>query len=368
MLVPSPIAPVFIGYRRADTGHAAGRLRDSLEAQGHEVWFDLDQIRKGVPYRTKITSALRECEVALILIGPQWVTVTGRDGGRRIDDPDDDVRMEVELALARPDLTLVPVLVDQAPMPRREEMPGDLRGICELNGAALTQETWPYCVKDLHEAIQHSARRGWRAWGEALVVAAAAAVPGALLAAAHFLRTDNKHLSASENTLRLMAQRGALWALIMGPVIAWVALRRPGHRWGPALRAGLLWGGLFGLLGAFVHGVLTYHLAAGTWAGWGVEGDNLKHVRSATYALGVAITGAGIGALIGAAWNPQGVKRGLLAGMLTGGALGWFVHDVIHDKSTNAKILTSILIAVGVVGVTVATEWLTRALTTRGSP
>jgi hypothetical protein len=367
MLVPSPIAPVFIGYRRADTGYAAGRLRDALEAHGHQVWFDLDRIRIGVPYRAKIAEALRECEVALILIGPQWATVTGRDGGRRIDDPDDDVRMEVQLALARPDLTLVPVLVDQAPMPRRAEMPEDVRELCELNGAALTQDTFSHCVKDLHELIQGSARRGWRAWGEALVVAAAAAVPAALLAATGGLRT-NPEMEAWPNTLRLLVQRGALWALIMGPVIAWVALRRPGHRWWPALRAGLFWGAVFGLLGALLHSVATYYVNKEMWEDLGVTGEDLDHVRSVTYALSIAVTGAGIGALVGAAWNPQGVKRGLLAGLLAGGALGWLVHDVIEDASRQGKILTSILIAVGVVGVSVATEWLSRALTTPASP
>jgi hypothetical protein len=368
MLVPSPIAPVFIGYRRTDTGDAAGRLRDALETRGHDVWLDLRKIDDGTPYREAIAQALRECECALILIGPQWATVTGRDGGRRIDDPEDDVRKEVQLALARPDITLVPVLVNEASMPRRDELPEDLRGMCELSGAPLRQDMWPHCVDRLHHTIQRSARRGRRAWGEALVVAAVAAVPAALLAATDGLSTTTAHLDATDKTLRLVAQRAALWALIMGPVIAWVALRRPGHRWGRALRAGLLWGALFGVLGALVHSALTYVIKRPTWEGWGVQGDDLKTVRSVSYALGVAVTGAGIGALVGAAWNPPGVKRGLIAGLIAGGALGVYVHDVIGDSSDGAKIRTAILIAVGVVAVAIATEWLSRAVTTRGSP
>src|SRR5215213_2425257 len=99
MLVPPPTVPVFIGYRRADTRHAAARLRDSLVALGHRVWLDLDDIQDAVPYRSQITRVLRECEVVLILIGPQWLTAADRDGHRRLEDPEDDVRMEVELAL-----------------------------------------------------------------------------------------------------------------------------------------------------------------------------------------------------------------------------------------------------------------------------
>jgi hypothetical protein len=368
MLVPPTNAPIFIGYRRDDTGHAAGRLRDSLTALGHDVWFDLDKVKIASPYRSRIITALKECEVALILIGPQWATLPDRDGGRRIDDPDDDVRMEVQLALQRPDITLVPVLVDSARMPGRDEMPPDLREICELSGAPLMRDTWPHCVKDLHETIQRTARRGWRAWGEALLVAAAAAVPAAIIAAADGLRTSTTDLSASSNLTRLAIQRAELWALIMGAVLAWVALRRPGHRWGPALRAGLLWGALFGVLGAVVHAIPTYFIDRDTWLGWGVTDASVDAMRIAAYALGIGVTGAGVGALVGAAWNPPGIVRGLLAGFVTGGLLGWLVRTNIGGEDTQTKILTSILVAVSVVGVTVATEWLSRAATTgRGS-
>lgn len=365
MLAPPTIAPVFIGYRRDDTGHAAGRLRDSLAALGHDVWFDLDQIRIGVPYRAKITGALRECEVALILIGPQWATVTGRNGDRRIDDPDDDVRIEVELALARPDITLVPVLVDQARMPRREDLPDDLRQICELNGAALQRDTWSYCVKDLHETIERSARRGWRAWGEALLVAAAAAVPAALLISIPALSTNPKThtISDTHKTINLVAQRAILWGMIMAATLAWVAWRRPGHRWVRALRAGALWGAFFGALGAIVHAIPTYLIHASAWGSL-----NLDTVKSVAYSAGIAVTAAGVGALVGAAWNPPGVKRGLVAGLIAGAALGTYVHEVIANDSTGYKVRTAILIAVGVLAVTIATEWITRALSTRGSP
>jgi hypothetical protein len=360
MLVPPTVAPIFIGYRRDDTGHAAGRLRDSLAALGHDVWFDLDKVKIATPYRSRIISALRECEVALILIGPQWATLPDRDGGRRIDDPDDDVRMEVQLALERPDITLVPVLVDSARMPEPDELPPDLRRLCELSGAPLLRDTWRHCVTDLHETIQQSTRRGWRAWGEALLVAAAVAVPAAFIAAADGVQTDPSDPRAGSNLWRLAFQRAELWALVMGAVLAWVALRRPGQRWGPALRAGLLWGALFGLLGAVVHAIPTYFINNARWMGWGLTEERLDDLHVAAFALGVGVTGAGVGALIGVAWNPPGIKRGLLAGLVTGGLLGWLARTELEDH----KIRASILIAVGVIGVTVATEWLSRAATT----
>jgi hypothetical protein len=358
MLAPPTIAPVFIGYRRDDTGHAAARLRDSLAGLGHKVWFDLDDVGVAKPYRTAINGALRECEVALILIGPQWATVC-----RRIDDPDDDVRMEVLLALARPDITLVPVLVDSARMPPRDEMPDDLRQICELSGAPLMRDTWPYCVKGLHETIQQAARRGWRSWGEALVVAAAVAVPAAVIAADDGLHTDTGTHSDGGNLARLAAQRAVLWALIMGAVLAWVAWRRPGHRWAPALRAGLLWGALFGVLGAVAHAIPTYYIDNPSWERWGIGAATAHDIA---YAVAFGVSGAGIGALVGAAWNPPGVGRGLLAGLVAGTALAWLAHTSV-DQEDPKKILGSILLAVGILAAAIATEWLSRAATTRRS-
>jgi hypothetical protein len=59
------------------------------------------------------------------MIGPQWLTVCEREGARqgqrRLDDPDDFVRIEVESALAR-GIPVIPVLVDGAKMPGAPEV------------------------------------------------------------------------------------------------------------------------------------------------------------------------------------------------------------------------------------------------------
>ena len=64
-----------------------------------------------------------------MVIGPTWVSAAGTVG-RRLDDPDDFVRREVRVALARR-VPLVPVLVNGAPMPRREELPGDIADLVD---------------------------------------------------------------------------------------------------------------------------------------------------------------------------------------------------------------------------------------------
>ena len=60
----------------------------------------------------------------LAVIGPHWLAA-GQDGQRRLDDPADFVRLEIEAALAR-GVRVIPVLVDGAQLPRPEQLPASL--------------------------------------------------------------------------------------------------------------------------------------------------------------------------------------------------------------------------------------------------
>src|ERR1700722_7003092 len=79
------------------------------------VFQDVDSIRPGDDFAAEIVAAVGACSVLLAVIGPRWLTVEG-DGGRRIDDPQDWVRLEIETALSR-EIRVIPVLVDEAKMP-----------------------------------------------------------------------------------------------------------------------------------------------------------------------------------------------------------------------------------------------------------
>jgi hypothetical protein len=71
------------------------------------------------------TNAVGTCDALLALIGPRWLTVTDEAGKRRLDKPDDFVRLEVEAALARK-VRVIPILVGNATMPRAEQVPASL--------------------------------------------------------------------------------------------------------------------------------------------------------------------------------------------------------------------------------------------------
>jgi glycerophosphoryl diester phosphodiesterase len=122
---------VFISYRRQETAWPARQLYDVLVAElgASRVFKDVDDIEPGDDFVEQLQSAVGSCEVLLALIGPQWLTVRDAKGARRIDDPDDFVRIEVETALNRDDVRVIPILVDNAKMPAPQELPQGLAAL-----------------------------------------------------------------------------------------------------------------------------------------------------------------------------------------------------------------------------------------------
>src|SRR4051795_8809425 len=110
-------ARIFISYRREDTEYPAGWLYDRLSDHfpRGEVFKDVDSIEPGEDFVDVLTEAVASCDALLVLIGQHWLSVTGPSGGRRLDEPGDFVRLEVEAALQR-GVRVVPVLVGRAAM------------------------------------------------------------------------------------------------------------------------------------------------------------------------------------------------------------------------------------------------------------
>lgn len=130
---------IFIGYRRDDTADVAGRMHDALAQRfgKQRIFMDVDNLRPGADFGQYIKTVLPRCRVALILIGPNWLSVRDERGARRLDDPNDWVRIEVETALATPGLDVVPVLVNGATMPRTEDLPESLRPLLRRHAAII---------------------------------------------------------------------------------------------------------------------------------------------------------------------------------------------------------------------------------------
>jgi eukaryotic-like serine/threonine-protein kinase len=123
----SALSGIFISYRRSDTPDAVGRIYDRLASEfGKErVFKDVDSIPLGQDFRGHLNGIVSDCGVMLVVIGPRWTDARNKEGQRRLEDPDDFVRIELEAALAR-DIPVVPVLVGHAPIPVASELPGSL--------------------------------------------------------------------------------------------------------------------------------------------------------------------------------------------------------------------------------------------------
>lgn len=140
---------IFIGYRRDDSAREAGHIYDAFASRvgPSHVFKDVDNIPLGEDFSEHLRGILPRCRVALIVIGPHWVEARDEEGHRRLHDPFDWVRIEVELALAAGDLRVVPVLVNGARMPRAEEVPPSLYPLLRRNAAIIRPGT--ECDEDI---------------------------------------------------------------------------------------------------------------------------------------------------------------------------------------------------------------------------
>ncbi|GAB4572673.1 MAG: hypothetical protein Kow0077_12720 [Anaerolineae bacterium] len=144
---------IFISYRRSDSIAITGRIYDHLvRAFGEDqVFKDVDDIPLGADFRQVLQREVGGCDILLVIIGPRWVNVTAENGQRRLDDPDDFVRIEVAAGLARDDVLVIPVLVDAATMPGSDSLPPDLIELAYRNAAIVRND--PDFTRDIRRLI-----------------------------------------------------------------------------------------------------------------------------------------------------------------------------------------------------------------------
>lgn len=141
---------IFINYRRDDAAGYAGRMYDRLvDRFGKDsIFMDVSAIEAGLDFANVLEDAVQSCDVAVVLIGPNWLKITDASGRRRLDDPDDYVRLEVSIALKR-DIRVIPVLVGGAEMPRADELPDDLKSLPRRHALKVDHVSFDADVKNL---------------------------------------------------------------------------------------------------------------------------------------------------------------------------------------------------------------------------
>ena len=171
---------IFINYRREDSISTAGRLYDRLsQTFGRKnIFMDVDHIPAGVDFVAHLNSQVAACNIILVVIGPHWLEAKDENGGRRLDNPDDFVVIEIATALAR-NIRVIPVLVDGARMPKAGELPSSLKALARRQAVEVRQLHFGRDAEALLERINEAlgGEFGWqRPWRLKAAVGAVAAV------------------------------------------------------------------------------------------------------------------------------------------------------------------------------------------------
>lgn len=146
---------VFISYRRSDADHFAGRLYDNLVARfgRDKIFMDVDSIELGLDFVEVLERVLHQVRAMVVIIGRGWLTAEDQPGRRRLNDPDDFVRLEIETALDR-NIRVIPILVDGTRMPRRTDLPDALAGLARRNGREMSHARFGSDVLELISTLE----------------------------------------------------------------------------------------------------------------------------------------------------------------------------------------------------------------------
>jgi hypothetical protein len=121
--------PVLVGFlvNRNDFSRDGGHWWRFLRLTSPEMETALKvTIDPGVDFVEAVEEVVSACDVLIAVIGSRWLTSSDRRDRRRLDIPEDLVRLEIATALKR-GIRAVPVLVEGATMPEASELPDDLK-------------------------------------------------------------------------------------------------------------------------------------------------------------------------------------------------------------------------------------------------
>jgi formylglycine-generating enzyme required for sulfatase activity len=132
---------IFISYRREDSIAYAGRLFDRLADRFgvDRIFMDIDTMKVGLDFVEQIEEAVQSCDVLIAVIGKTWVNIQDEEGHRRLDNPEDFVRVEIQAALAR-NIPVVPLLVGGAGMPKARDLPDPIAKLTRRHAMKMSDE------------------------------------------------------------------------------------------------------------------------------------------------------------------------------------------------------------------------------------
>lgn len=315
---------VFISYRQDDSAGWAGRLADDLADRigGDRIFRDV-KIPAGVDYEQHIERVLDGCDVVIAVIGPHWATAADATGALRLHLPGDLLRREIERALQRPDVEVIPVLVHRARMPDPATLPEGLRALTRRQAVELSDARWTRDVDELvaqalekldHDPPPPRPQPAGVAGASTMVAAGAAAV----LLATLFTRSLAPHRATNVGEAKRFvfyaAERGLIWALVGAFVLAAASVALRGDRAGAPGWAVV--GAGYGAVGGALGGALFMLLQDVALTGFH---DKALIVHGASTALTGVVLGAAVATVVSgerAIFRLAGLVGGLLGAIL----------------------------------------------------
>ena len=352
---------LFISYRREEAAGHAGRLYDAISGRfgDDNVFMDIE-MPPGVDFVERIRQAVGGCHVLLVIVGPRWATLESEGGAPRLADPDDFVRLEVETALRRSDLTVIPVLVAGARMPEPEDLPEGVRPLARRHALEMSDLRWPFDrdrllqtlethladVTGAHPIAGPTDEAAEEARGPSVplvlltgvLAAGIAGVIGRLIGQA-IPTTEQNEVAAqiAGNVLR----RAEIWAVVGVTAAVWITLvRGESRQLASRVLLGLLLGAIGGALGGAVFAVPKY----------APEPEFSDGVLELFAIAATGVQGALIGALLGLLWIPRRTAMGCGVGLAAGLLIQLVITQTWNPDSTAESALSVGLQCVVIVG------------------
>jgi hypothetical protein len=151
---------IFISYRPEHTAYIVGRLHDRLAEHfgARQIVRDIETVDRREAFDERIEEVMASSAAVLAIISDRWLLNRNPGGKRPIGVPRDWVQLEIEVALRRAGVVVIPVLIEGAKMPGEQELPYSIKGLAMCNAMHLSDLSWDDDVDKLIAALEEVLR------------------------------------------------------------------------------------------------------------------------------------------------------------------------------------------------------------------
>lgn len=125
---------IFISYRRADSRVTSKRLTNIIANRltDCEVVIDFaETLPRGPKFEALLAQEVEKADVMVVVIGPDWLNIRDERGNRRLGNPKDFIRTEVEAGLINESAEVIIALIEGANLPNEDDLPEHLKKLAQ---------------------------------------------------------------------------------------------------------------------------------------------------------------------------------------------------------------------------------------------